>query len=178
MRVARSLEEAAAFEPVAVTIGNFDGVHTGHQLLLHEVTTAARRKRFATRRPNLRPAPRVNRRPPARRPLTHHASRTLLHPGPRRNRVRPSTPLHPRNGPLDPRTIRRTRTSKSPPRPRSDRRQQFPLRTRSSRRHQSLNATRPALRLRNPRNHPRKTSRPNRLVQRNPPRRRSRAKSP
>ena len=44
MRVARSLEEAAAFEPVAVTIGNFDGVHTGHQLLLHEVTTAAREK--------------------------------------------------------------------------------------------------------------------------------------
>ena len=31
MRVARSLEEAAEFEPVAVTIGNFDGVHTGHQ---------------------------------------------------------------------------------------------------------------------------------------------------
>ena len=44
MRVARSLEEAAAFEPVAVTIGNFDGVHTGHQLLLHEVTTAAEEK--------------------------------------------------------------------------------------------------------------------------------------
>jgi riboflavin kinase/FMN adenylyltransferase len=44
MRVARSLEEAAAFEPVAVTIGNFDGVHTGHQLLLHEVTSAAGEK--------------------------------------------------------------------------------------------------------------------------------------
>ena len=44
MRVARSLEEAAAFEPVAVTIGNFDGVHTGHQLLLHEVTAAAAEK--------------------------------------------------------------------------------------------------------------------------------------
>ena len=47
MRVARSLEEAAAFEPVAVTIGNFDGVHTGHQLLLHEVTTAAEEKGLA-----------------------------------------------------------------------------------------------------------------------------------
>jgi len=44
MRVARSLEEAAAFEPVAVTIGNFDGVHTGHQLLLREVTSAAQQK--------------------------------------------------------------------------------------------------------------------------------------
>ena len=44
MRVARSLEEAAAFEPVAVTIGNFDGVHTGHHALLREVARAAREK--------------------------------------------------------------------------------------------------------------------------------------
>jgi len=44
MRVARSLDEAAEFEPVAVTIGNFDGVHTGHQQLLHEVARAAREK--------------------------------------------------------------------------------------------------------------------------------------
>src|ERR1700722_5700919 len=44
MRVARSLEEAAEFEPVAVTIGNFDGVHTGHQQLLHEVARAAQEK--------------------------------------------------------------------------------------------------------------------------------------
>ena len=44
MRVARSLEEAAQFEPVAVTIGNFDGVHIGHQQLLHEVKRAASEK--------------------------------------------------------------------------------------------------------------------------------------
>src|SRR6202049_3342604 len=44
MRVARSLQEAAEFDPVAVTIGNFDGVHTGHQLLLREVTSAAQEK--------------------------------------------------------------------------------------------------------------------------------------
>jgi len=44
MRVARSLEEAAAFEPVAVTIGNFDGVHTGHHELLREVARAAGEK--------------------------------------------------------------------------------------------------------------------------------------
>src|ERR1700680_129862 len=41
MRVARSLQEAAEFDPVAVTIGNFDGVHTGHRELLHEVVRAA-----------------------------------------------------------------------------------------------------------------------------------------
>src|ERR1700684_3769331 len=44
MRVARSLEEAAAFEPVAVTIGNFEGVHTGHHALLGEVGRAAHEK--------------------------------------------------------------------------------------------------------------------------------------
>jgi riboflavin kinase / FMN adenylyltransferase len=49
MRVARSLEEAAAFEPVAVTIGNFDGVHAGHQKLLAEVVRIARER-------NLEPA--------------------------------------------------------------------------------------------------------------------------
>src|SRR6202171_1206854 len=44
MRAPPSLEEAAGFEPVAVTIGNFDGVHTGHHELLREVARAAREK--------------------------------------------------------------------------------------------------------------------------------------
>jgi riboflavin kinase/FMN adenylyltransferase len=44
MRVARSLEETAEFEPVAVTIGNFDGVHTWHRELLQEVVRAAEAK--------------------------------------------------------------------------------------------------------------------------------------
>src|SRR6266699_5374552 len=44
MRVARFLEEAAEFDPVAVTIGNFDGVHIGHQKLLQEVIHAAEEK--------------------------------------------------------------------------------------------------------------------------------------
>jgi riboflavin kinase/FMN adenylyltransferase len=48
MRVARSLEEAAQFEPVAVTIGNFDGVHIGHQRLLHEVKHAVAQKDLRT----------------------------------------------------------------------------------------------------------------------------------
>ena len=41
MKVARFLEEAAEFDPVAVTIGNFDGVHIGHQQLLQEVIRSA-----------------------------------------------------------------------------------------------------------------------------------------
>ena len=31
----------AAHEPIAITIGNFDGVHTGHQHLMHELSAAA-----------------------------------------------------------------------------------------------------------------------------------------
>ena len=42
MRVARSVEEASVFAPSAVTIGNFDGVHLGHQHLFREVVAASR----------------------------------------------------------------------------------------------------------------------------------------
>ena len=42
MRVARSVQEAAGFGPSAVTIGNFDGIHIGHQHLFREVAAAAR----------------------------------------------------------------------------------------------------------------------------------------
>jgi riboflavin kinase/FMN adenylyltransferase len=48
MRIARSLDEAAGFGPSAVTIGNFDGVHNGHQHLFKQVLEAARER-------NLRP---------------------------------------------------------------------------------------------------------------------------
>jgi riboflavin kinase/FMN adenylyltransferase len=47
MRVARSLEEAAEFGPLAVTIGNFDGVHLGHRKLLHTVVGAASERSVA-----------------------------------------------------------------------------------------------------------------------------------
>jgi riboflavin kinase/FMN adenylyltransferase len=42
MRVAKNLSEAAGFAPSAATIGNFDGVHIGHQHLLRRVVDAAR----------------------------------------------------------------------------------------------------------------------------------------
>ncbi len=44
MRVARSLAEAADFAPSAVTIGNFDGVHAGHQHLFEETAKLARQR--------------------------------------------------------------------------------------------------------------------------------------
>ncbi|HUA82366.1 MAG TPA: bifunctional riboflavin kinase/FAD synthetase [Bryobacteraceae bacterium] len=42
MKIARRVEDAAGFAPAAVTIGNFDGVHAGHQHLFEEVVRAAR----------------------------------------------------------------------------------------------------------------------------------------
>ncbi len=43
MRLARSLEETAGFEPSAVTIGKFDGVHGGHRHLVRRVVGEAKR---------------------------------------------------------------------------------------------------------------------------------------
>ncbi|MBK9166790.1 MAG: bifunctional riboflavin kinase/FAD synthetase [Bryobacterales bacterium] len=45
MRIYRSLDEATGFGPCALTIGNFDGVHTGHRELFLRVCDAARRLR-------------------------------------------------------------------------------------------------------------------------------------
>ncbi len=44
MRIARDIEQAAEFPPSAVIIGNFDGVHVGHQHLCEQVTTLARER--------------------------------------------------------------------------------------------------------------------------------------
>lgn len=44
MRIARHLQEAANFGPSAVTIGNFDGVHRGHQRLFEETAEVARER--------------------------------------------------------------------------------------------------------------------------------------
>lgn len=42
MLIARNARDAAGFGPSAVTIGNFDGVHLGHQHLCEELASAAR----------------------------------------------------------------------------------------------------------------------------------------
>ena len=47
MRISRGLP-AAADGPSAVTIGNFDGVHLGHQAMLEELARAARQRRLPT----------------------------------------------------------------------------------------------------------------------------------
>src|SRR5712691_10611884 len=44
MLIARSFAEAATFGPSAVTIGNFDGVHAGHRLLLCATLDIARER--------------------------------------------------------------------------------------------------------------------------------------
>jgi riboflavin kinase/FMN adenylyltransferase len=43
-RIARNLNEALAFRPCALTIGNFDGVHLAHRMLLQTTIEAAREK--------------------------------------------------------------------------------------------------------------------------------------
>lgn len=43
--VARSVAEAAQFGPSGVTIGNFDGVHAGHQHLFRELVQASQERR-------------------------------------------------------------------------------------------------------------------------------------
>jgi riboflavin kinase/FMN adenylyltransferase len=47
MRIARSLQETTDFEPSAITIGKFDGVHAGHRHLLRQVVEAARERGVA-----------------------------------------------------------------------------------------------------------------------------------
>ncbi|HLW76551.1 MAG TPA: bifunctional riboflavin kinase/FAD synthetase [Bryobacteraceae bacterium] len=46
-RIARGVGEAREFQPSALTIGNFDGVHIGHRRLIAQVREAAR-KRYVT----------------------------------------------------------------------------------------------------------------------------------
>ncbi len=57
MRITRSLPDAAD-SPVALTIGNFDGVHLGHQAMLARVTDAARQLGLASCVMTFEPHPR------------------------------------------------------------------------------------------------------------------------
>jgi len=70
MRIARSLPDASGFAPSAVTIGNFDGVHAGHQQLFQEVVRAAREM-------NARPTVLTFDPHPARVVAPHRAPRLL-----------------------------------------------------------------------------------------------------
>ncbi|MBV8844125.1 MAG: bifunctional riboflavin kinase/FAD synthetase [Bryobacterales bacterium] len=57
MRIARTLEEAAAFGPCALTIGKFDGVHSGHAFLLRQVVETARQRGLAAAAMTFHPHP-------------------------------------------------------------------------------------------------------------------------
>ena len=57
MRVFRTLS-ALAPTPVALTIGNFDGVHLGHQAMLARLTAAARTRGIASCVMTFEPHPR------------------------------------------------------------------------------------------------------------------------
>lgn len=47
MRIARGVQQTAAFSPSAVSIGNFDGVHRGHRFLFHKVMVEAHNHNLA-----------------------------------------------------------------------------------------------------------------------------------
>ena len=66
MRVTRGIPAAAA-GPTALTIGNFDGVHLGHQAMLAELKRAAGASRRARLRAHVRAASRASSSPPTRR---------------------------------------------------------------------------------------------------------------
>lgn len=57
MQILRGLD-STDFQPLAVTIGNFDGVHRGHQSLLHELQRAARARGLQTAVVTFEPHPR------------------------------------------------------------------------------------------------------------------------
>ena len=44
MNIYRNLNEIANMSPTAVALGNFDGVHKGHQMLIRECVAVAKEK--------------------------------------------------------------------------------------------------------------------------------------
>ena len=58
MKIFRGLPAVAARAPVALTIGNFDGVHRGHQALLAQVVAAARARGITSAVMTFEPHPR------------------------------------------------------------------------------------------------------------------------
>ncbi len=58
MKAFRTTDEVPSdFGPSAVTIGNFDGVHTGHREILRRIATIASERSFSPRSADIRSAP-------------------------------------------------------------------------------------------------------------------------
>jgi len=59
MKLVRGLHNLAqASQPSALTIGNFDGVHRGHQAIIRQLTEAARKRNLCSRLMSFEPLPR------------------------------------------------------------------------------------------------------------------------
>ena len=81
----------------AVAVGNFDGVHRGHQALVASAVAAARGERGHRRRPHLRSASRPRDRPRARAHCAHDPRPEGGDPRPARRATRwPCCPSRPR----------------------------------------------------------------------------------
>ena len=128
MKIFRQLAEVPSnFGPSVATIGNFDGVHRGHQWVIAEVVARARVARLAIRRHHLR-SPSRPRPPPGVKPAAHHPARRKTRTARRhrhRRRARPS--LHQELSRMSARTFA-TDVLSGPPRHRTPRRRKLPLR--------------------------------------------------
>ena len=129
--------------PVVATIGNFDGVHRGHQWVIAEVVARARSLGGRFPRHHLRPPPRP--RPPPRIPPTPHhpARRKTRTPRGHRHRRHTRPSLHRRLSRTSARDFATRHPRQRPPRHRAPRRRKLPLRLPGRSRHRRPRSPRP-----------------------------------